>query len=114
MRLSADPLLIDGFSCFADHSGHSHQAVHEWYTALADLFELEPDEHGTVVVDETNIVDDCEVSIWRGIDRLSYDVIHVEPSPGWSELDALLFLRTVLERRDYRSVWTPDRRQIDT
>ncbi|MCW8172580.1 hypothetical protein D8S78_10300 [Natrialba swarupiae] len=28
-------------------------AVHEWYTALADLFEPEPGEHGTVVVDET-------------------------------------------------------------
>ncbi len=32
--------------------GHSHQAVHEWYTALADLFEPEPDTHGTVVVDD--------------------------------------------------------------
>lgn len=39
--------------------GHSHQAVHEWYTALGDLLEPEPDEHGTVIVDEMNVaVDD--------------------------------------------------------
>ena len=79
--------------------GHSHQAVHEWYTALADLFEPEPAEHGTVVVDETKVtVDDHEVYVWAAINRHTYEVIHVEASPGRSDLDALLFLRTVLER----------------
>ena len=44
--------------------GHSHHAVHEWYTALADLFEPEPDEHGTVVVDETKVaIEDREVYV---------------------------------------------------
>ena len=78
--------------------GHSHQAVHEWYTALAVLFEPEPDEHGTVVVDETKVaLEDREVFVWVALDRHTYEVIHVEVSPGRSELDALLFLRTVLE-----------------
>ncbi|MFC4245952.1 DDE-type integrase/transposase/recombinase [Natribaculum luteum] len=90
--------------------GHSHQAVHEWYTALADLFELEPDEHGTVVVDETKvIVDDREVYVWAAIDRHTDEVIHVEASPGRSELDALLFLRIVLERCRGRPVIVVDR-----
>lgn len=26
-----------------EYLGHSHQAVHEWYTALDDLFEPQPD-----------------------------------------------------------------------
>lgn len=46
--------------------GHYHQAVHEWYTALADLFEPEPDEHGTVVVNETTVtVKYCKASSGR-------------------------------------------------
>ena len=60
--------------------GHSHQAVHEWYTALADLFEPEPDEHGTVVVDETKVVvDDREVYVWAAIGRHTYEVITSKP-----------------------------------
>lgn len=79
--------------------GHSHQAVHEWYTALADLFAPEPATHRTVVVDETKVtVEDREVYVWAAVDRDSFEVIHVEASPGRSELDALLFLRTVLQR----------------
>ena len=90
--------------------GHSHQAVHEWYTALADLFEPEPDEHGTVVVDETKVwLEDREVFVWAALNRHTYEVIHVEVSPGRSELDALLFLRTVLERCRGRPVIVVDR-----
>ena len=90
--------------------GHSHQAVHEWYTALADLFEPAPDEHGTVVVDETKVaVEDREVYVWAVIDRHTYEVIHVEASPGRSDLDALLFLRTVLRRCRGRPVVAVDR-----
>ena len=90
--------------------GHSHQAVHEWYTALADLFEPEPDEHDTVVVNETKIaVEDEEVYVWAAIDLHSYEAIHVEVSPGRSELDALLFLKTVLKRCRGRPVVVVDR-----
>lgn len=79
--------------------GHSHQSVHEWYTRLADLFEPAPDDHRTVVVDETKVgVEDEEVYVWAAVTRASFEVIHVEVSPGRSALDALLFLRTVLER----------------
>ena len=79
--------------------GHSHQAVHEWYTKLADLFEPEPDSHRVIVVDETKVaVEDEEVYVWAAVNRHTFEVIHVEVSPGRSEMDALLFLRTVLER----------------
>ena len=85
--------------------GHSHQAVNEWYTALADLFEPEPDEHGTVVVNETKVaVEDRKVYVWAALDRHTYEVIHVEASPGRSDLDALLFLRIGLERCRGRAV----------
>jgi putative transposase len=43
------------------------------------------------------------------LDRHTYEVIHVEASPGRSELDALLFLRTVLERCQGRPVVIVDR-----
>jgi len=79
--------------------GHSHQAFHEWFTKLADLFEPEPDSHRVIVVDETKVkVEDEQVYVWAAINRRTFEVIPVEVSPGRSELDALLFLRTVLER----------------
>ncbi|UHQ96221.1 hypothetical protein [Natrinema halophilum] len=52
--------------------------------SLADLFDPEPD--------------DREVYVWAAIDSHTYELIHVEASPGRSEFDSLLFLRTVLER----------------
>lgn len=77
---------------------HSHQPVYEWYTALSDLFEPEPAEHGTVIVDGD------KVSVWASIDRHTDDVPHVEASSGRFQLDALRFLRTVLERCRERTV----------
>jgi len=52
-----------------------------------------------VVVDETKVaVEDRDVYVWAAVDRHTFEVIHVEASPGRSDLDALLFLRTFLER----------------
>jgi putative transposase len=79
--------------------GHSHEAVHQWYHQLSELFDPEPDRHRTVAVDETKVaVEDLAVYVWAAIDVDTFEVIHVEVSPGRSELDALLFLETVLER----------------
>lgn len=90
--------------------GHSYQAVHEWYTKLADLFEPGPDNHETVVVDETKVaVEDEEVYVWAAVNRHTLEVIHVEVSPGRSDLDAMLFLRTVLERCRVKPVVIVDR-----
>jgi putative transposase len=51
-----------------------------------------------VVVDETKVaVEDRDVYVWAAVDRHTFEVIHVEASPGRSDLDALLFLRTVLD-----------------
>jgi len=79
--------------------GHSHQAVHESYTKLADLFEPEPDIHRVIVFNETKAaVEDEEVYVWAAINRRTFEVIHVEVSTSRPEMDALLFLRTALAR----------------
>jgi putative transposase len=51
-----------------------------------------------VAVDETKPeVDDYEVSVWAVVDCDTLRVLHVNILPGRSGLDALLFLREVLE-----------------
>lgn len=71
--------------------------MRQWYHRLAHLFE--PDYHSTVAVDETKIsVEDDEVYVWAAVDVDTFEVVHIEVSPGRSNLDALLFLKTVLKR----------------
>lgn len=66
--------------------GQSHQAVHDWYGELADLFEPEYDRHRIIVVDETKVrVEDEEVYVWATVNLPMFEVIHVEGSPGRSE-----------------------------
>jgi putative transposase len=43
-------------------------------------------------------VDAEEVCVWAGIDVETVQVVHVDVSPGRSSLDALLFLKTVMNR----------------
>ncbi len=79
--------------------GRSYEAVGQWYHRLAHLFEPEPDHHATVAVDETKFnVEDDEVYVWAAVDVDTFEVVHIEVSPGRSDLDALLFLKTVLKR----------------
>ena len=79
--------------------GCSYEAVRQWYHRLAHLFDPEPDHHATVAVDETKVnVEDEEVSVWAAVDVDTFEVVHIEVSPGRSTLDALLFLKTVLKR----------------
>jgi len=79
--------------------GCSHEAVRQWYHRLAHLFEPEPDHHATVAVDETNVnVEDDEVYVWAAVDVDTFEVVHIEVSSGRSDLDALLFLKTLLKR----------------
>lgn len=90
--------------------GHSHEAVRQWYHRLAELFEPEPDDHQTVAVDETKVrVEDRDVFVWAAVDVQTLEAIHVEVSPGRSDLDALLFLDTVLERCTGRPTILVDR-----
>jgi putative transposase len=79
--------------------GRSYEAVRQWYHRLAHLFDPEPNHHATLVVNETKVsVEDEEVYVWAAVDVDTFEVVHIEVSPGRSTLDALLFLKTVLKR----------------
>jgi len=84
--------------------------VRQWYHRLAHLFEPEPDYHATVAVDETKVsVEDDEVYVWAAVDVDTFEVVHIEVSPGRSDLDALLFIKQVLKRCRGQPVIVVDR-----
>jgi putative transposase len=71
--------------------------VRQWYHNLAHLFEPEPDLHSKVEIDETNLnIEETEIYVWAGIVMETFGVIHIEVSPGRSDLDALLSVNQVL------------------
>lgn len=75
----------------------SHVAVHDWYHRLAYLFEPDHDRRSAVAVDETTLdIEDEEVYVWATVDVDTFEVLHIEISPGRSSLDALLFLKEML------------------
>ena len=61
-----------------------------------------------MAVDETKIdIDSHEMYVWAAVDCETLEVLAVEVSSGRLSLDALLFLKSVLERcRDRPLVWT--------
>jgi putative transposase len=66
---------------------------------MAELFEPKPDRHGGIAVDETTVkIEEQEIYVWAAIDVETFEVVHVEVSPGRSDLNAFLFLKTVLQR----------------
>jgi putative transposase len=71
-----------------------HVAVHDWYHRLEHLFEPDRDRRQAVAVDETKLdIEDEEVYVWAAVDVDTFEVLHVDVSPGRSGLDALLFLQ---------------------
>jgi putative transposase len=69
--------------------GRSHEAVRQWYHRLAHLFKSEHDHHEMLAVDETKVnVEDTEVYVWAAVDVDTVEVVHIEVSPGRSDLDA--------------------------
>jgi len=55
--------------------------------------------YSTVAIDETKLkVEETEVYVWAAVDVDTFEVIHIEVSPGRSDLDALLFVKQVLKR----------------
>lgn len=77
----------------------SYEALRQWYHRLAHLFDPEPDYHSTVAINETKLkVEETEVYVWAAVDVETFEVIHIEVSPGRSDLDALLFVKQVLKR----------------
>jgi len=78
---------------------HSYEAIRQWFHRVKYLFELDCREREEVAVDETKLdIDGEEVYVWAAVDCESLEVLAVEVSPGRSSLDALLFLKNVLER----------------
>lgn len=50
---------------------------------MAHLFNLEPDYHSTVAIDATKVnVEDTEVYVWAAVDVDTFELIHIEVSPG--------------------------------
>jgi len=63
-----------------------------------------------VAVDEMKIeIDGQEYHVWAAVDCDTLEVLHIEVSPGRSSLNALLFLKEVLERRRSRPLVRADR-----
>jgi len=90
--------------------GRSHEAVRQWYHRLAHLFDPALDYHAIVAVDETKVsLEDDEVYVWAAVDVDTFGVVHIEVFPGRSDLDALLFLKTVLKRCRGQPVIVVDR-----
>jgi putative transposase len=63
-----------------------------------------------VAVDETKVeVNSAEVFVWAAVDCETLKVLYVDITPGHSSLDALLFLRKVLQRCRCRPLLRADR-----
>jgi hypothetical protein len=62
------------------------------------LFDPEPDHHSTIAIDETKLKLEETDYVWAAIDVVTFDVVHIEVSPGRSDLDALLFIKQILKR----------------
>jgi len=82
-----------------------HVAVHDWYRRLNHdwyrrrrrRFEIDRDRREAVAVDETKRdVEDEDVYLRAAVDGDTFDVLHIEVSPGRSSLDTLLFLTEIL------------------
>jgi putative transposase len=79
--------------------GVSHEALRQWYLQLEPLFQPPRRERPVVAVDETKVnVDGRYVYCWVAVDVQTFEIVHPDVTPGRSSLDALLFLKPVLER----------------
>ncbi|ELY69593.1 transposase, IS240 [Natrinema pellirubrum DSM 15624] len=88
----------------------SYEAIRQWFYRLKDLFEPGCRDRREVAVDETKIeIDGDEHYVWPAVDCETLKELAVEVSPGRSSLDALLFLKDVLERCRGRPLVRTDR-----
>ena len=75
-----------------------HVAVHDWYHRLKHLFEPDRDRRKAVAVNETKLeIEDEKVYVWTAVEVGTFEVLHVDVSPGQPSLDALLFLKEALK-----------------
>ena len=77
----------------------SHEAIRQWFLKLEPLFQPLCRTRPIVAIDETKInVDRRYVFCWAAVGIQTFEMVHLDVTPGRSSLDALLFLKTVLER----------------
>jgi len=73
-------------------------AIGQWFHRLKHFFDPDCRDRQEVGVDETKTsIDGEEHYVWAAVDCETLEVLSVEVSPGRSSLDALLFLKHVLE-----------------
>ena len=90
--------------------GRSHETVRQWFHRLEQLFEPDCQDRPKVAVDfDFRLVDGTEVFVWAAVDCETLEVLHIDVTPGRSSLDALLFLREVLEQCRGRPLLRADR-----
>lgn len=83
----------------AEVLGCAHETLRDWYLRLETLFQPRKTTRPVIAVDETKVnVAGRFLYCWAAVDVQTFEIVHLDVSPGRSSLDALLFLRTVVER----------------
>lgn len=77
----------------------SHKAIRNWYHRLKYFFEPDCQDRQGVAVDfHFRLIDGEEHYVWAAVDCDFLEVLAVDVSLGRSSLDALLFLKDILDR----------------
>jgi len=88
----------------------SYEAIRQWYHRLQELFEPDRRQREVIAVDETELeIDGESVWVWAAVDTETFEVLHIDVSPGQSSLEAFLFLKEVLKHCRGRPVVKADR-----
>jgi putative transposase len=84
--------------------------MRQWFHRVKHVFEPDCRARQEVAVNESKIeIDGEQHYVWAAVDCETLEVLAIEVSPGRSSLDALLFLKDVLERCRGRPLVRADR-----
>jgi len=79
--------------------GFSHESVRKWYTRCKELFDVKKRVRRSVAVDETKVkIENNQIYVWNAIDVDDRSIIAVHVSETRTPLDAIYFLRKMLDR----------------
>ena len=94
----------------SDFEDFSHEAARQWYIRCKDLFIVEKARRRAVAVDETKVkIENKQIYVWNAIDVDRRTILAVHVSTTRTSLDALYFLRKVLETCDNTPLILVDR-----
>lgn len=84
------------YSGGAEILGYSHETLRQWYLAVARVFRPRRLARPVFAVDEMKVnIDGRDVYVWAAFEVRTFEIVHLDVSPGLSSLDALVFLRVV-------------------